>query len=163
MSAWLLDILRQHRRIELALGTAQGDTMTEIHTGNEALELLKKIRINRGRSGKGMRNTQVSNWLNQASALKMGEVLEITDCCEWEPVPSTISIFKVCKNMGYLRQQLQEKFSGQFTTTHAQKVCAVWRLKPAKVKYGFDNLTTEGTIKVSTAAGMITLSEASDD
>jgi len=133
--------------------------MTKIHIGNEALKLLKKIRINRGRSGSGLRNLQVSNWLSQALALKMGEVLEITECCEWEIVPGEGGTATQCNDVQYLRQKLfSPELKGQFTTTHSQKVCAVWRLKPAKAEDEFN--WTAGTI---TDGGTITLNEASDD
>ena len=125
--------------------------MTKVHTGNEALKLLKKIRMNRKKKA----GNRVSNWLSQALALKMGEVLEITDCCDWEPRSNSTA----CKDVQYLRQKLfSRELKGQFTTTHSQKVCAVWRLKPAKVEDEFN--WTAGTI---TAGGTITLSEASND
>jgi len=130
--------------------------MTKIHIGNEALKLIKKIRINRGRSGSGLRNLRVSNWLSQALALKMGEVLEITDCCDWEPRSNSAA----CKDIQYLRQKLfSRELKGQFTTTHSQKICAVWRIKPepTKVEDEFD------WSQVLTDGGPLTLSEASDD
>jgi hypothetical protein len=85
----------------------------------------------------------------------MGEVLEITDCCDWEPRSNSTA----CKDVQYLRQKLfSRELKGQFTTTHSQKVCAVWRLKPAKAEDEFN--WTAGTI---TDGGTITLNEASDD
>ena len=130
--------------------------MTKIHRGNEALELLKKIRINRGRSGRGLRNLRVSNWLSQVVALKMGELLEITDCCDWEPRSNSLA----CNDVQYLRQKLfNPGLKGQFTTTHSQKICAVWRIKPepTKVEDEFD------WSQVLTDGGTLTLNEASND
>ena len=109
--------------------------MTKVHTGNEALKLLKKIRMNRKKKA----GNRVSNWLSQALALKMGEVLEITECCEWEIVPGEGGTATQCNDVQYLRQKLfSPELKGQFTTTHSQKICAVWRLKPAKEEDKFD-------------------------
>ena len=130
--------------------------MTKIHRGNEALELLKKIRINRGRSGRGLRNLRVSNWLSQVVALKMGELLEITDCCDWEPRSNSLA----CNDVQYLRQKLfSPGLKGQFTTTHSQKICAVWRIKPEPTKVE-DEIDWS---QVLTDGGTLTLNEASDD
>ena len=123
--------------------------MTKIHTGNEALKLLKKIRMNRKKKA----GNRVSNWLSQALALKMGEVLEITECCEWETATQ-------CNDVQYLRQKLvSPELKGQFTTTHSQKICAVWRIKPepTKVEDEFD------WSQVLTDGGTLTLNEASND
>ena len=130
--------------------------MTKIHRGNEALELLKKIRINRGRSGRGLRNLRVSNWLSQVVALKMGELLEITDCCDWEPRSNSLA----CNDVQYLRQKLfSPGLKGQFPTTHSQKICAVWRIKPEPTKVE-DEIDWS---QVLTDGGTLTLNEASDD
>ena len=130
--------------------------MTKIHRANEALELLKKIRINRGRSGRGLRNLRVSNWLSQVVALKMGELLEITDCCDWEPRSNSLA----CNDVQYLRQKLfSPGLKGQFTTTHSQKICAVWRIKPEPTKVE-DEIDWS---QVLTDGGTLTLNEASDD
>jgi len=101
--------------------------MTKIHRGEEAKEFFEKISNNKNR--RATRNFQVADWLKQVLTLEVGEVLEITECCEWTPIPGTNSADN-CKDVQYLRQKLfSPELKGQFTTTHSQKICAVWRIK----------------------------------